>query len=58
MFGIFKKKSQLEKLQDQHSKLMEESFKLSKSDRKASDAKQAEAFEIEKKIEAIQEKSS
>jgi cell fate (sporulation/competence/biofilm development) regulator YmcA (YheA/YmcA/DUF963 family) len=53
MFGLFKKKSELEKLQEQYKKLQEESFNLSKTDRKAADAKAMEADEIMKKIEAL-----
>jgi hypothetical protein len=53
MFGLFKKKSEVEKLQEKHDKLLEEAFKLSKSNRKASDAKTAEANEIAQKIEAL-----
>ncbi len=53
MFGLFKKKSEAEKLQDEYAKLMKEAFVLSKSDRKKSDAKTAEAEEILKKIEAL-----
>ncbi len=54
MFGLFKKKSPIEKLQEQYKKLLEESFVLSKTDRKASDAKQMEAEELLKKIESLQ----
>ncbi len=53
MFNIFKKKTELEKLQDAYRKLQEEAFNLSKVDRKAADAKIAEAEEIAKKIEAL-----
>ncbi len=53
MFGLFKKKTEKEKLQEQYKQLMEESYKLSHSDRKASDLKRAEAEEVLKKIEAI-----
>ncbi|MEN1784962.1 MAG: Lacal_2735 family protein [Bacteroidota bacterium] len=54
MFGIFKKKSELEKLQDHYKKLMKEAFDLSKTNRSASDAKYAEADEIQKKIAQLQ----
>jgi hypothetical protein len=54
MFGLFKKKNPIEKLQAEYRKLMEEAFHLSKSDRKAGDAKIAEADQILKKIEALQ----
>jgi hypothetical protein len=55
MFGLFKRKSPLEKLEDQHAKLLEEAFRLSKSDRSASDAKTAEAAELEKRIAALRD---
>lgn len=51
MFGLFKKKSQLEILQKKYESLMKESFILSKSNRSASDKKIAEAEEIMNKIE-------
>ena len=53
MFGLFKKKSEADKLQEEYAKLMKEAFVLSKSDRKQSDAKTAEAEEVLKKIEAL-----
>jgi hypothetical protein len=53
MFGIFKKKSEIERLQEKHDKLLEEAFKLSKTNRKASDAKTAEANEIAKKMDDL-----
>jgi hypothetical protein len=53
MFGLFKKKSEADKLQEEYAKLMKEAFVLSKSDRKKSDAKTAEAEEILKKIDAL-----
>lgn len=55
MFGLFKKKSEVEKLQEQYKKLMEESYKLSHSNRSASDQKAAEADAVLKKIEALKE---
>ncbi len=55
MFNIFKKKSELEKLEITYKKLLEESFKLSHVNRKLSDLKSAEADEILKKIEALKE---
>ena len=54
MFGLFKKKSEKEKLQEQYKKLLKESFDLSKSNRTASDAKHSEADVILKKIEALE----
>lgn len=53
MFGLFKKKSQREILNKQYKQLMEESYRLSHSDRKASDLKRAEAEEILKQIEQL-----
>ncbi len=54
MFGLFKTKSPLEKLQAQHAQLLKEAFELSKTNRKASDQKTAEADEVAKQIEALQ----
>lgn len=53
MFGFFKKKTALEKLNETYQKLMEESFKLSKIDRKASDVKIAEAEAVLKEIDGL-----
>ena len=53
MFGLFKK-DPLKKLQKQYKDLLEESFRLSTIDRKASDLKRAEAEEVMKEIEALQ----
>ena len=50
MLGLFKKKTEKEKLEEKHIKLLEESFKLSKSNRSLSDQKQMEAEEVMKKI--------
>ncbi|QXP59137.1 MULTISPECIES: Lacal_2735 family protein [unclassified Olleya] len=57
MFGLFKKKSALDKLQDQYKKLLEESYKLSTTNRSESDKKQAEAQVVLEQIEAIQKTS-
>lgn len=51
--GWFKKKTEKEKLQEQYKKLLNESYKLSHTDRKQSDLKAAEADEILRKIEAL-----
>lgn len=53
MFGLFKKKSEQEKLQIQYEKLMQESHRLSHSNRRAADDKYAEAEAVAKKIEAL-----
>ena len=57
MFGLFKKKSQLELLQAKYENLMKESFILSKSNRYAADQKIVEAEEILKRIESEKSKS-
>lgn len=43
MFGLFKKKSKLEKLEEKFKKLMQEWHTLSTTNRSASDKKYAEA---------------
>lgn len=53
MFGLFKKKTEKEKLQSQYEKLMKQSFELSTTNRSQSDAKAAEADAVMKKIEAL-----
>ncbi len=53
MFGLFKKKSPIEKLQEMRKQLLDEAFQLSKTDRTASDKKTAEANEIENQIAAL-----
>jgi hypothetical protein len=57
MFGLFKKKSEKEKLEEKYQKLLDEAYRLSKTDRAASDLKAAEADEILKKIELLDEQS-
>lgn len=54
MFSFFRKKSELDQLTDQYRALLEESFKLSTTDRKASDLKRAEAEEVALKMEELQ----
>ena len=53
MFGLFKKKTEKEKLTDQYQKLMKEAFELSKSNRRASDEKYAKADELQKRMEGL-----
>ncbi|TVR81458.1 MAG: Lacal_2735 family protein [Saprospirales bacterium] len=53
MFGLFKKKTEKEKLEDLYEKLLKESYELSRIDRTRSDAKAAEAEEIRKKLEQL-----
>jgi hypothetical protein len=54
MFGLFKKKSEKEKLEEKYKQLMKEAFDLSKSNRSASDGKYAEADKVQKEIEALE----
>lgn len=53
MFGLFKKKSEKEKLQEKYQALLQKSFDLSTKDRAASDKVRAEAEEVLKKIESL-----
>lgn len=53
MFGIFKKKSELEKLQIKYKKLMEEAYKLQSINRSDSDQKYLEADQVLKQIDAL-----
>ncbi|MBK9734546.1 MAG: Lacal_2735 family protein [Saprospiraceae bacterium] len=53
MFGLFKKKSERELLEEAYKKKLKEAFDLSKINRSASDVLSAEAEEILKKIESI-----
>jgi hypothetical protein len=53
MFGLFKKKSPLDALREQHKKLLEESFKMSKINRSKADELYAQAMDIEKKISEL-----
>ncbi|PKV65361.1 hypothetical protein ATE90_1785 [Polaribacter sp. Hel1_33_96] len=56
MFGLFKKKSELEKLQESYKKIMEEAYKIQSINRTDSDKKYLEADNVLKKIEQIQSK--
>lgn len=53
MLRFFKKKSHLEKLEEQYKKLLEESYKLSHTNRQESDRKKALAEEILQQIELL-----
>lgn len=53
MFGIFKSKSEKEKLQQRYEKLMAEAHKLSQSNRKAGDAKYEEAEQVMLALEKL-----
>ncbi len=53
MFELFKQKSEKEKLNAKYKKLMAEAHRLSQTDRKAGDAKMAEAIEVLNQLEKI-----
>lgn len=53
MFNLFKKKTEVEKLNEKYAKLMEEAHKLSTSNRSESDKKFAEAQEIADRIQEM-----
>ena len=56
MFGIFKKKSDIEKLDNLYKKKMKEGYDLQSIDRSSSDQKYVEADQILKKIESLDKK--
>lgn len=53
MLGLFKKKSPLQKLEQEHKQLLEDAFKMSKTNRSESDKLYAKAADLEKKIAAL-----
>ncbi|ULC58622.1 Lacal_2735 family protein [Flaviramulus sp. BrNp1-15] len=53
MFGLFKKKSEAERLQEKFNKLMAEWHKLSSINRTESDKKYAEAQVIAQRIDSL-----
>ena len=53
MFGLFKKKSEKEKLQAQYEKLLKEAHQLSATNRKLSDQKTFEADQVMKQLEKL-----
>jgi predicted DCC family thiol-disulfide oxidoreductase YuxK len=54
MFGLFKKKTKEEKLQELYREHLERSYKLSTTDRAESDRAYAEAQAVLKEIEALE----
>ncbi|WP_105046032.1 Lacal_2735 family protein [Polaribacter gangjinensis] len=56
MFGLFKKKSEVEKLHEKYKKLMQEAYQLQSVNRSESDQKYVEADEILKKITLLEQK--
>ncbi len=57
MFGIFKKKTEVEKLQIKYKALLKEAYDLSKINRSKSDQKTFEAEEVYKQIEILNKTS-
>tara|TARA_R110002049_G_scaffold200439_3_gene371200 strand:+ start:1502 stop:1672 length:171 start_codon:yes stop_codon:yes gene_type:complete len=55
MFGLFKKTSEVDKLQKQYEKLMSDWHKLSTTNRAESDKKYAEAQLVIEKIEKLKD---
>jgi hypothetical protein len=53
MFGLFKKKSEKEKLELKYKQLLKEAYELSKTNRKLSDEKNYEADQVMKQINKI-----
>jgi TRAP-type mannitol/chloroaromatic compound transport system substrate-binding protein len=58
MFGLFKKKSEYEKLEEKYKALLKEAFELSTMNRSQSDLKQAEAEEVWKQMELMKKTES
>ena len=54
MFGIFKKKSEKEKLQQRYERLLKEAHDLSSANRKESDRKTYEADLLAKEMEGLE----
>ena len=53
MLGLFKKKTQREKLEAKYKKLLSEAHRLSTVNRQESDQKTAEAEEVLKQMESL-----
>ena len=58
MFGLFKKKSKIEKLEEKLKKLMQEWHKLSTFNRSASDQKYVEAQLVGEQINALRHEAA
>jgi|TARA_B110001452_G_scaffold242318_1_gene225042 hypothetical protein len=56
MLGIFKKKTETEKLEIKYKVLLKEAYDLSKTSRSKSDQKMFEAEEVSKQIEILKKK--
>ena len=58
MFELFKKKTEIEKLEIKYKSLLKESYDLSKINRSKSDKKTFEAEEVSKQIEILKKKNN
>ena len=58
MFELFKKKTEIEKLEIKYKSLLKESYDLSKINRSKSDKKKFEAEEVSKQIEILKKKNN
>jgi hypothetical protein len=58
MFGLFKSKTKLEKLQDEYKAMLEKSYKLSHNNRAESDKLRAEAEKIAEEIERLKQQGA
>ena len=52
--GIFRKKTEADRLRKQYQRLMKEAYQFSRTDRKGSDMKYAEADAIMQRIQEIE----
>ena len=58
MFELFKKKTEIEKLEIKYKSLLKESYDLSKISRSKSDKKTFEAEKVSKQIEILKKKNN
>jgi hypothetical protein len=58
MFGLFKKKTEIEKLEIKYKVLLKEAYDLSKISRSKSDQKTFEAEEVSKQIQILKKKKN
>jgi hypothetical protein len=58
MFNLFKKKSEIEKLDIEYKKLLSQAHQMSTSDRIQSDLLMSKADEIGKKIDSLKNKGN
>lgn len=56
MFGLFKRKTELEKLEIKYKALLKEAYELSKTNRSESDKKTFEAEEVLQQMDILKQK--